>query len=61
LGASITYTGANDRWFLRVIGRNLTDKIYKESAQNVDPLWVWGFYGEPRYVAGQVGFKFGQK
>jgi iron complex outermembrane receptor protein len=61
LGASITYNGANDRWFLRVIGRNLTDKIYKESAQNVDPLWVWGFYGEPRYVAGQVGFKFGQK
>jgi iron complex outermembrane receptor protein len=61
LGASVTYTGANDRWFVRVLGRNLTDKVYKESAQNVDPLWIWAFYGEPRYIGGEVGFKFGQK
>jgi iron complex outermembrane receptor protein len=61
LGGSITYTGANDRWFARVYGRNLTDKIYKESAQNVDPLWVWAFYGEPRFIGGEIGYKFGQK
>jgi iron complex outermembrane receptor protein len=61
LAASVTYNGADDRWFVRVLGRNLTNKTYVESAQNVDPLWVWAFYGEPRYIAGEVGFKFGQK
>jgi iron complex outermembrane recepter protein len=60
LGASVTYNGADNRWFARVYGRNLTNKIYIESAQNVDPLWVWGFYGEPMFVGGEIGFKFGQ-
>jgi iron complex outermembrane receptor protein len=60
LGASLTYSGADGRWFARVYGRNLADKIYKESAQNVDPLWVWAFYGEPRFVGGEIGMKFGQ-
>jgi iron complex outermembrane receptor protein len=60
LGASVTYNGENDRWFARVYGRNLTDKVYKESAQNVDPLWVWAFYGEPLFVGGEIGFKFGK-
>ncbi len=56
--ASVTYNAPNDRWFVRVLGKNLTDKKYVESSQNVDPLWVWSFYGEPRYIAGQVGIKF---
>jgi len=60
VGASVTYTAANDRWFARVLGRNLTDKLYVASAQNVDPLWVWTFYGEPRYIGAEVGFKFGR-
>ena len=60
LGASVTYNGADNRWFARVYGRNLTNKLYIESAQNVDPLWIWGFYGEPLFVGGEVGFKFGQ-
>ena len=46
----LTYNSADDRWFGRVFVRNLTDKHYIESAQNVDPLWVWAFYGEPRFV-----------
>jgi iron complex outermembrane receptor protein len=61
LGASITYKAESDRWFARVYGRNLGDKVYKESAQNVDPLWVWAFYGEPRFIGGEVGFKFGKQ
>jgi iron complex outermembrane recepter protein len=61
LGASVTYNAPDNRWFARVYGRNLTNKIYKESAQNVDPLWIWAFYGEPLFVGGEVGFKFGQK
>jgi iron complex outermembrane receptor protein len=61
IGASITYTAADDRWFARVLGRNLANKTYVTSAQNVDPLWIWAFYGEPRYVGAEVGFKFGRK
>ena len=61
LGASLTYTAANDRWFVRVLGRNLTNKIYVASAQDVDPLWIWTFYGEPRYVGAEIGFKFSEK
>jgi iron complex outermembrane recepter protein len=61
LNASITYMGANDRWFVRAYGRNLTNKIYKESGQDVDPLWVWAFYGEPLFVGAEFGFKFSTK
>lgn len=61
INASITYTSPNDSWFVRVLGRNLGNKTYVDSSQNVDPLWVWAFYGEPRYIGGEVGLKFGNK
>jgi iron complex outermembrane recepter protein len=61
VNASVTYTAANDRWFVRVLARNLANKIYRESGQDVDPYWIWTFYGEPRFVGGQIGVKFGQK
>jgi iron complex outermembrane receptor protein len=61
LAASVTYNSADNRWFARIYGRNLTNKLYRESSQDVDPLWVWSFYGEPLFVGGEVGFKFGQK
>ena len=60
LDASITYNGPDNRWYVRLYGRNLTDKHYIESAQNVDPLWIWSFYGEPRFFGGEIGYKFGQ-
>ncbi|HLW23850.1 MAG TPA: TonB-dependent receptor [Steroidobacteraceae bacterium] len=59
LGASITYYGPDDRWFVRAYGRNLTNRRYIESAQDVDPLWVWAFYGEPQFFGGEIGYKFG--
>ncbi|MGH8170961.1 MAG: TonB-dependent receptor [Steroidobacteraceae bacterium] len=58
LDLTITYRTPDDRMFLRLIGRNLTDKIYLQSAQNVDPLWVWGFYGEPRFLGVEAGYNF---
>jgi iron complex outermembrane recepter protein len=61
LDASITYTSPDDHWFVRVLGRNLTDKFYKFAGQNVDPLWVDVQFGEPRTVAAQVGYKFSTK
>lgn len=61
LDASVTYKTPDNRIFVRFIGRNLADKVYLQSAQNVDPLWIWGFYGQPRYLGVQVGFKFGTR
>ena len=61
VNASVMYRGANDAWFVRVLSRNLTDRTYKTSAQNVDPLWIWSFYGEPRYVGAEFGVKFAGK
>ncbi|HEX8757177.1 MAG TPA: TonB-dependent receptor [Steroidobacteraceae bacterium] len=58
LDVTVTYRTPDDRIFLRLIGRNLTDKIYLQSAQNVDPLWVWGFYGEPRFLGVEAGYNF---
>ena len=57
----MTYKTPDDRITVRLIGRNLTDRKYLESAQNVDPLWVWGFYGEPRYLGVEVGYKFSRR
>jgi iron complex outermembrane recepter protein len=59
--ASVTYYGQDDKWYLKALGRNLTDKRYRISGQNVDPLWVWVLYGEPRVFAAEVGVKFGGK
>ena len=59
--AAVTYNSADERWFANVFVRNLTDKVYVESAQNVDPLWVWTFYGEPRFIGAQLGYRFSNK
>jgi iron complex outermembrane receptor protein len=61
VNASLTYNSGDERWFARLFVRNLTDKKYIESAQNVDPLWVWSFYGEPRFFGAELGYKFSQR
>src|SRR6185312_8215274 len=58
IDASVTYRTPDERMFVRLIGRNLADKVYVQSAQNVDPLWIWAFYGEPRYLGLQAGYEF---
>jgi len=59
--ASVTYWAPDDKWFVRALVRNATDKRYHISGQNVDPLWIWGLYGEPRVFSLQAGFKVGGK
>ena len=61
LGASLTYNGDGQPLVRAGVRPQPHDKVYIESAQNVDPLWVWAFYGEPRFVGGEIGFKFGKK
>ena len=60
VNASITFSEADDRYYVRAIGRNLTDKRYKTAEQNVAGLWQNAQFGPPRFLALEVGLKFGQ-
>jgi iron complex outermembrane recepter protein len=59
LNASITYTDANERFFARLYGRNLTDKEYRVGELPVANLWTMTYYGLPRAYGLEIGAKFG--
>lgn len=60
VNASVTLSEVDDRYYVRVIGRNLTDKRYKTATQNVAGLWQNAQYGPPRFYGVEVGLKLGQ-
>ena len=55
----MTVAQADDKYYLRLIGRNLSDKRYITAAQVVGGLWSNGQYGAPRYYGLELGFKLG--
>ncbi|PLW81555.1 hypothetical protein CWI75_15100 [Kineobactrum sediminis] len=59
VNASVTYTSADERFFARVYGRNLTDKRYRVGELPVADLWTMSYYGAPRTYGLEVGYKFG--
>ena len=59
--ASITLSDVNDRYFVRLVGQNLTDERYRTASQNVAGLWLNSQYGPPRFFGVQAGFKVGGK
>jgi len=58
--ASVTYTGDDGRYFVRLYGKNLTDEEYKVGELPVADLWTFAYYGEPRAFGMEVGMNFGQ-
>ncbi|MFS0736829.1 TonB-dependent receptor [Sphingomonas sp. 1P06PA] len=56
--ASVGFVSADDRYSLRLIGRNLSDKRYRVSQLVVGGLWTFSNYGPPRTWAIEAGFKF---
>ena len=58
LNASISFTDAEDRYFVRVYGHNLTDKVYRVGELPVGALWTMSYYGEPRAFGVELGVKF---
>jgi iron complex outermembrane receptor protein len=60
VNASITLAQVDDKYYVRFVGRNLTNKRYITAAQVVDPLWADGQYGPPRYFGAELGFKLGR-
>jgi iron complex outermembrane receptor protein len=59
LNASITLAEADNKYYVRLIGRNLSDKRYVTGSQVVGGLWANGQYGPPRYFGAELGFKLG--
>jgi iron complex outermembrane receptor protein len=59
LNASLTYTAADERWFVRVFGKNLSDEEYRIGELPVGGLWVMTYYGEPRWVGLEAGVNLG--
>jgi iron complex outermembrane receptor protein len=58
LNASITLSEADDRYWLRLVGKNLGDKRYETASQVVGGLWTFTLYGPPRYYGVEGGVKF---
>ena len=58
VNASLTLAEANDKYYVKVIGRNLTDERYRIASQNVAGLWLNSNFGAPRYFGAEVGVKF---
>ena len=57
--ASITLAKADDQYYVRLIGQNLTDQRYRTASQNVAGLWLNSQFGPPRFFGVQAGFKIG--
>ena len=57
--ASITLSDFKDRYFVRLIGQNLTDERYRTASQNVAGLWLNSQYGPPRFFGVTLGAKLG--
>jgi len=58
VNASVTYTSANDQWWVRAYGKNLTDEEYRIGELPVGGLWVMTFWGEPLSYGLEAGVKF---
>ncbi|MXW49054.1 MAG: TonB-dependent receptor [Gammaproteobacteria bacterium] len=55
--ARLTFSSANDRWFVAAFGQNLGDEEYLENVLTVQALiGQIGFYAPPRTYGLQVGF-----
>jgi iron complex outermembrane receptor protein len=48
----------DDKYSLRLLGKNLTDKRYETASQVVGGLWTFTLYGPPRYFGVEAGAKF---
>ncbi len=58
MDASITLHDAEDRYFVRLLGSNLTDESYRTGTLSVATLWIMSAYGAPRYYGLEFGAKF---
>ncbi|MFQ5983525.1 MAG: TonB-dependent receptor domain-containing protein, partial [Woeseiaceae bacterium] len=58
VNASVTYTSANEQWWVRAYGKNLTDEEYRIGELPVGGLWVMTYWGQPLSYGLEAGVKF---
>jgi iron complex outermembrane receptor protein len=61
LSAAVVWHSADDKYFARAYGKNLSDKRYRVASQSVAQLWTHTQWGEPRNFGVQFGVNFGSK
>jgi hypothetical protein len=59
VNAGITLSKKVGKYLVRLIGQNLTNTVYRSSAQDVTGLWRFALYGRSRFFALQAGLKLG--
>ncbi len=55
--ANITYRSPEERYYITLWGKNLTDERFRTGANSVAGLWNFTMYGRPRSYGLEVGFK----
>jgi iron complex outermembrane receptor protein len=60
VNASLTFAEEDDKYYLRLLGRNLTDKRYRTASQVVGGLWANSQFGAPEFYGLELGVRFGQ-
>ena len=58
MNASLTISQIDDKYYVKAIGRNLTDERYRIASQNVAGLWLNSNFGAPRYFGVELGVRF---
>jgi len=56
--ASIALSDPDNKYYLKLIGRNLANRLYSESNIVVAGLYTTQQYGAPRYIGVEIGAKF---
>lgn len=56
--ASVTYNSPDDKYFVRAVGKNLSDQRYRTGSLSVATVWIMSAYGPPRYFGLEFGAKF---
>jgi iron complex outermembrane recepter protein len=58
MNASITLSETDDKYWVRLVGKNLSDKRYETASQVVGGLWTFTLYGPPRSFGLEAGARF---
>ena len=54
----LKYTDPDDKYWVRLIGKNLTDEVFTTGSLSVATLWIMSRYNLPRYYGILLGARF---
>jgi len=58
INASLEFLARNSGWYAILQGRNLTDRLYRQTVIRADPLvGIKHFWGAPRTIGLTIGYR----